>query len=116
MTPLVRSVRPSRPLARGSAWFSRPTSDPATRGSSPPRSSAWRRSLTARADDDPARRWSLRLEVDEPGSMVAAALDEVGSMIGLATAGATRDEHALTAWELYSINVAFEQQGDRKST
>jgi ribosomal protein S18 acetylase RimI-like enzyme len=43
--------------------------------------------------------------------MVAAALDEGGSMIGLATAGATRDEHALTAWELYSINVAFEQQG-----
>jgi ribosomal protein S18 acetylase RimI-like enzyme len=49
--------------------------------------------------------------VDEPGSRVAAAVDEHGTILGLATAGATRDEDALTAWELYSINVTAEQQG-----
>ena len=59
----------------------------------------------------PARRWWLRLEVDEPESRVAAAIDEVGTIIGLATAGATRDEDAPTDWELYSINVIAEQQG-----
>jgi ribosomal protein S18 acetylase RimI-like enzyme len=53
----------------------------------------------------------LRLEVDEPESRVAAAIDEVGTIIGLATAGATRDEDAPTDWELYSINVIAEQQG-----
>ena len=49
--------------------------------------------------------------MDEPESRVAAAIDEDGTIIGLATAGATRDEDALTAWELYSINVVAEQQG-----
>jgi ribosomal protein S18 acetylase RimI-like enzyme len=53
----------------------------------------------------------LRLEVDEPESRVAAAIDEDGTIIGLATAGVARDEDALTAWELYSINVVAEQQG-----
>jgi ribosomal protein S18 acetylase RimI-like enzyme len=67
--------------------------------------------LTARPDEPPARGWRLRLEVDEPESRVAAAIDEDGTIIGLAAAGATRDEHALTAWELYSINVVAEQQG-----
>jgi ribosomal protein S18 acetylase RimI-like enzyme len=67
--------------------------------------------LTARADEPTARRWRLRLEVDEPESRVAAAIDEDGTIVGLATAGATRDEDAQTAWELYSINVVAEQQG-----
>jgi ribosomal protein S18 acetylase RimI-like enzyme len=53
----------------------------------------------------------LRLEVDEPGSRVAAAIDVEGTTLGLATAGATRDTDAPTAWELYSINVTVEQQG-----
>jgi len=53
----------------------------------------------------------LRLEVDEPGARVAAAIDEAGTIIGLATAGLTRDPDALTAWELYSINVLADQQG-----
>jgi len=53
----------------------------------------------------------LRLEVDQPESRVAAAIDETGSIIGLATAGATRDPDAPTAWELYSINVLAEEQG-----
>jgi ribosomal protein S18 acetylase RimI-like enzyme len=67
--------------------------------------------LTARPDEHRAGRWRLRLEVNEPESRVAAAIDEDGTIIGLATAGVTRDEDALTAWELYSINVLAEQQG-----
>jgi len=59
----------------------------------------------------PARRWRLRLEGDEPGARVAATIDEAGTIIGLATAGLTRDPDALTAWELYSINVLADQQG-----
>jgi len=53
----------------------------------------------------------LRLEVDEPGSRVVAAVDQEGTIIGLATAGAIRDEDAPTAWELYSIHVTAEEQG-----
>ena len=53
----------------------------------------------------------MRLEVDEPGARVATAIDEAGTMIGLAAAGSTRDPDALTAWELYSINVLADQQG-----
>ena len=53
----------------------------------------------------------MRLEVDEPESRVAAATDQDGTIIGLATAGATRDDDAPTAWELYSINVVAERQG-----
>jgi len=53
----------------------------------------------------------MRLEVDEPESRVAAAIDEDGTIIGLATAGVTRDDDAATAWELYSINVVAQQQG-----
>jgi ribosomal protein S18 acetylase RimI-like enzyme len=59
----------------------------------------------------PGGRWRLRLEVDEPESRVAAAVDEAGTIIGLATAGVTRDQDAPTAWELYSINVLPEQHG-----
>jgi ribosomal protein S18 acetylase RimI-like enzyme len=53
----------------------------------------------------------MRLEVDEPGSRVAAAVDGGGTIIGLATAGATRDADARTPWELYSIHVTAPQQG-----
>lgn len=67
--------------------------------------------MTARPDRAAGRGWRLRLEVDEPESKVAAAIDEDGTIIGLATAGATRGDHALTAWELYSINVVPEQLG-----
>jgi ribosomal protein S18 acetylase RimI-like enzyme len=42
---------------------------------------------------------------------VVAAIDETGSIIGLATAGVTRDPDAPTAWELYSINVLAEERG-----
>ena len=64
-----------------------------------------------RIDGPSAGRWRLRLEVDELESMVAAALDETGTIVGLAAAGATRDPDAPTAWELYSINVMANQQG-----
>jgi ribosomal protein S18 acetylase RimI-like enzyme len=53
----------------------------------------------------------MRLEVDEPGSRVAAAIDEDGTIIGLAAAGVTRDDDAPTRWELYSINVLAARQG-----
>jgi len=39
------------------------------------------------------------------------AIDEQGSIIGLATAGAPRDQDPPTCWELYSINILAEQQG-----
>ena len=64
-----------------------------------------------KTEEPPEGRWRLRLEVDEPESRVAAALDETGTMVGLAAAGATRDPDATTAWELYSINVVAHQQG-----
>jgi GNAT superfamily N-acetyltransferase len=53
----------------------------------------------------------MRLEVDEPESRVVAATDQEGTIIGLATAGATRDGDAPTPWELYSINVVALRQG-----
>jgi ribosomal protein S18 acetylase RimI-like enzyme len=53
----------------------------------------------------------LRLEVDEPGSRVAVAIDDDGAIIGLAAAGVSCDEDAPTGWELYSINVLADQQG-----
>jgi ribosomal protein S18 acetylase RimI-like enzyme len=65
----------------------------------------------SRTDEPSVGRWRLRLEVDEAGARVAAALDETGETIGLAAAGATRDPDAPTAWELYSINVVAQQQG-----
>lgn len=68
--------------------------------------------MTANSVDEPSvGRWRLRLEVDEAGAMVAAALDETGEIIGLAAAGTTRDPDAPTAWELYSINVLAQRQG-----
>lgn len=68
--------------------------------------------MTASSIDEPSVvRWTLRLEVDEAGARVASALDETGEIVGLATAGATRDPDAPTTWELYSINVVAQQQG-----
>lgn len=64
-----------------------------------------------RVGEPAAGRWRLRLELDEPDSRVAAAVDETGTIIGLAAAGATRDQDAPTAWELYSINVVADLQG-----
>jgi ribosomal protein S18 acetylase RimI-like enzyme len=49
--------------------------------------------------------------VDESEARVAAAIDGCGTIIGLATAGVTRDDDVPTAWELYSINVVAHQRG-----
>jgi len=48
---------------------------------------------------------------DEPFSKVVAAIDEDGTIIGLASAGTPRDGDAPTHWELYPINVVAAQQG-----
>lgn len=42
---------------------------------------------------------------------MAAAIDDDGMVVGLATAGVTRDLDRATDWELYSINVTEQQQG-----
>ena len=52
-----------------------------------------------------ARRYRLRAEVDDPEALCFVAVDEHGEIVGMAAAGATRDEDAPTAWELYSINA-----------
>jgi len=72
-----------------------------------PRAELWAESTA----ETPAKHWRIRLEVDEADSRVAAAVDEHGAIIGLATAGATRDGDLATAWELYSIHVTAAQQG-----
>ena len=64
---------------------------------------------------DPARsaqKWRLRLEVDEPDSVVAVAVaGEAGEIVGFAAAGPTRDGDAPTGWELYAINVLAAHHG-----
>lgn len=52
-----------------------------------------------------ARRYRLRAEVEDPEALCFVAVDELGEIVGMAAAGATRDEDAPTAWELYSINT-----------
>ncbi|MEO6144238.1 MAG: GNAT family N-acetyltransferase [Dermatophilaceae bacterium] len=59
----------------------------------------------------PERRWRLRVEMDGPDGIVVVATGLDGEIVGLATAGPTRDEDALTPWELYSINVVAERRG-----
>jgi len=58
-----------------------------------------------------AERWRLRLEVDEPDSVVVVANLPDGELVGFATAGLTRDDDGPTAWELYSINVLAAHHG-----
>lgn len=67
--------------------------------------------MTASEIPEPVRGWQLRLEVDEPEARVATAVDDRGTIIGLAAAGSTRDGDAPTPWELYSINVVLAQRG-----
>lgn len=52
-----------------------------------------------------ARRFRLRAEVEDPEALCFVAINEVGEVVGMAAAGATRDADAPTAWELYSINT-----------
>jgi ribosomal protein S18 acetylase RimI-like enzyme len=59
-----------------------------------------------------AQQWRLRLEVDEPDSVVAVATaGEDGQIVGFASGGPTRDEDAPTGWELYAINVLAAHHG-----
>jgi L-amino acid N-acyltransferase YncA len=58
-----------------------------------------------------AERWKLRFEMDEPDGIVVVATGLDGEIVGLASAGPTRDLDALTEWELYSINVLAAHHG-----
>ena len=55
--------------------------------------------------------WRLRFEMDEPEGIVVVATQRDGEIVGLASAGPTRDADALTDWELYSINVLAAHHG-----
>jgi GNAT superfamily N-acetyltransferase len=58
-----------------------------------------------------ADRWRLRFEMDEPDGIVVVATGADGEIVGLASAGPTRDEDAPTEWELYAINVLAAHHG-----
>jgi ribosomal protein S18 acetylase RimI-like enzyme len=63
---------------------------------------------------DPVRaadRWRLRLEMDEPDGIVVVATGREAEIVGMASAGPTRDADAPTDWELYSINVLAAHHG-----
>ncbi len=55
--------------------------------------------------------WRLRFEMDEPDGVVAVATGRDGEIVGLASAGPTRDPDAPTEWELYSINLLAAHHG-----
>jgi len=58
-----------------------------------------------------AERWRIRFEMDDPDGVVVVATGRDGEIVGIASAGPTRDEDALTEWELYSINVLAAHHG-----
>ena len=58
-----------------------------------------------------AERWKLRLEMDEADGIVVVATRPDDEVVGIASAGPTRDEDAPTEWELYAINVLAEHHG-----
>jgi ribosomal protein S18 acetylase RimI-like enzyme len=58
-----------------------------------------------------SKRWRLRLDMDEPDGVVVVATGPDGEIVGLASAGPSRDEDAPIEWELYAINVLPEYHG-----
>ncbi len=58
-----------------------------------------------------ARRFRLRADVEDTEALCFVALEGDGEVVGMAAAGATRDEDAPTAWELYSINTLARVHG-----
>jgi L-amino acid N-acyltransferase YncA len=58
-----------------------------------------------------AESFALRFEMDEPDGIVVVATGHDGEIVGIASAGPTRDQDALTDWELYSINVLAAHHG-----
>lgn len=80
----------------------------------------WREAYVEQIPDDflealdpvkSAERWRLRFEVDEPDGIVVVATGRDGEIVGIASAGPTRDQDAPTEWELYSINVLAAHHG-----
>lgn len=68
--------------------------------------------LAALSVENAQAKWRLRLEVDEPDSvLVVATAGEDGEIVGFATGGPSRDADAPTAWELYAINVLADHHG-----
>ena len=58
------------------------------------------------------RKWRLRLEVDEPDSvLVVATAGGDDELIGFASGGPSRDADAPAEWELYAINVLAAHHG-----
>ena len=49
--------------------------------------------------------------MDEPDGIVVVATGPDGEIVGIASAGPTRDEDAPTEWELYAINVLAAHHG-----
>lgn len=58
-----------------------------------------------------AERWRLRLELDEPDGIVVVATGPDDEIVGIASAGPTRDKGEPTDWELYAINVIAAHHG-----
>lgn len=63
---------------------------------------------------DPAQRarlWRLRIELDEPSSVLVVAVDPGEEVVGFACAGAAADADGPAPWQLYAINVLAGHRG-----
>lgn len=58
-----------------------------------------------------ADNWRQRAADPEIARLTLVAHDEQGRVVGFASAGPTRDEYALTEWELYAVNLLPRVQG-----
>lgn len=58
-----------------------------------------------------ADNWRKRAADPQVAARTLVALDEQGRIVGFISAGPTRDEYALTEWELYAINLLPRAQG-----